>query len=503
MTTMFSSSCASVLPIRSMPYVDESLLGYLKRHAAVIGMPTVAAFIQQFDLPADVRSVPTADISVLAAALGDVGAKLEAMQHRRKEKKVLVRGHLISRHYLDTFSMRWCPGCLNEGQYHRESWNLAFVKVCFIHQVKLLQRCPSCSSRAHWSRPGLDTCSCGAGFSTMEAMGSSELAALGARFLGHVFSSSLDDHEYPAVLKGMPLEEIVDFISLLGRMACQAKGITPGSGRPMTWPHADEVIGFGYEIALDWPKSFEATLDLLSGGYADQASNLKEVFGSYYTAMRRAPSDSYGRVIRSVLTAYCYRRFGISVDGYRPEDANTGWSSLENARVTLSASPNGFRKIKKLFSLQRKGRQKFVADGELELVRAAQSEICNGKTMGKLLGLHVKKQIKEVLDSGIFAAGVVGGDKRARFASRTKVEAFLMELEKACESAERAKNSGPLVTWPQLRRMASQRAIALPRLIRLMADGKLHPTSGNMSAGLPGLSFGLNSALAALDSSTP
>jgi hypothetical protein len=484
-----------------MPFVGESLLGYLKRHAAVIGMPTVAAFIQQFDLPADVRSVPAADISVLVAAFGDAGAGLEAMQYRRNEKRMLVRGHLLSRHYLDTFSMRWCPGCLNEGQYHREIWNLAFMKVCAIHQVKLLQNCPNCSSRAQWSRPGLDSCSCGAGFAAMEAKGCSELAARCADFLGRVFDATLEDCECPAILKSMPLEEAVDFISLLGRMACEAKGLLPGKGRPMTWQHADELIGLGYEVALDWPRSFVAILDSLSDGYGDQASNLKDVFGSCYAPMRRAPTESYGTTIRSVLTPYCFRRFGISVDDYRPEDTDTRRSSLEDARIALGASPNGFRKIKKQFSLQRKGRQKFVAGNELEVVRAAQSEICNGKTMGQLLGLHVKKQIKEVLDSGIFATGVAGSDKRARFASRTKVEAFLMELEKACESAGKAANSGPLVTWPQLRRMASQRKVTLPLLIQLLADGKLNPTSSKMSAGLPGLLFGRNSALAALGNS--
>jgi hypothetical protein len=332
----------------------------------------------------------------------------------------------------------------------------------------------------------------------MEAPKCSDRACEATDFLVGMFNGSLPDHGYPVILKSMSLEDVVDFISLLGRMACAAKGIAPGNGRPMTWAHADEVIGEGFEAAMGWPQSFGTILDSLSEGYSDSASNLKEVFGGFYAAMRRAPQESYGAAIRSVFVPYCYERFGISVDNYRPDSASEGHSSLEDARAILAVSPHAFGKIKKQLVLQRKGRQKFVDEREIRQICAARARVCNAKTMGQLLGLHVKKQLKEILDSGIFEVEEVSSDGRARMVDRPKVEALVARLHDPRQWRGHPVAEGELVNWAQLRRLASQREVSLPSLIELLIDGRLRPC-GSFSNGLPGLSFERGATLSALE----
>ncbi len=461
-------------------------------------MPTVAAFLKQLELPADIRSVPGRDISRLVSAMGGHNSRLAEMCYPRIEKAILIRDHLLPRHYVDTFSMRWCPACLRESQYHRECWNLAFVKVCHVHQLRLLQACPNCTERVRWSRPGIRTCGCGAELLNMEARSCHGQLVEATSFLVRIFDGSLQDCSRPTVLKGMALREVVSFISLLGRMACEAKGIEPGSGRPMTWSHAADVIAEGYEVANGWPQSFRTLLDSLSKDASYEASNLKDIFGSSYAAMRRAPLQSFGRTIRSVLTPYCYERFGIAVDGYLPEHIHLGQCSLENARAAIGATSYGFGKIKRQLVLHRKGRQKFVKEVDIRQMCEWNARFCNAKTMGQLLGLHVKKQIKEIADSRVFAVDATPIDKRSRIVDRSKVENFVCSINCASQRHDKPMKQDSIVNWPQLRRLASQRGITLPNLIQLMIDRRLSPRDSALR-GLPGLSFDRADAILALN----
>lgn len=53
-----------------------------------------------------------------------------------------------------------CPMCLRENGYARGVWEISLVTCCPWHFCMLVERCPQCSRRLRWRRPGLTTCQC-------------------------------------------------------------------------------------------------------------------------------------------------------------------------------------------------------------------------------------------------------------------------------------------------------------------------------------------------------
>jgi hypothetical protein len=66
------------------------------------------------------------------------------------------------------FGQQFCPLCLREDRvpYLRLTWRLAFVTVCPVHRILLMDRCPSCNEPVHVLRMGgmrnMACASCGA-----------------------------------------------------------------------------------------------------------------------------------------------------------------------------------------------------------------------------------------------------------------------------------------------------------------------------------------------------
>ncbi|MBV8458440.1 MAG: TniQ family protein [Acetobacteraceae bacterium] len=67
---------------------------------------------------------------------------------------------MVNREFIDISRRRACPRCLSESPHHRAVWDCALVTACPEHLVRLLDRCPRCSSHLGWRRSNLVRCRC-------------------------------------------------------------------------------------------------------------------------------------------------------------------------------------------------------------------------------------------------------------------------------------------------------------------------------------------------------
>jgi hypothetical protein len=484
---------------RPNPYPDESLLGLLKRHSSMLIDCSPSSLAASFGWRGDIRGLPlAADIGPMKAAYGDAGDHLEQMRFEpRGAKTFSYRGHVLHRYDINLFSARICPVCVAEAKYHRQYWCFSYAHVCQVHNVRLIDQCSHCSAKLSWYSSNLGSCAeCGARVRPSENKDVHPGAAIATRALTKVLDGNRGD--LPDVLAELPFSGILNFLSLVGRMACDAAGIPSRPGRSWGWHHADQVLARGHEVALGWPDAFHAILDCLAQRRSEASGDLLSMFGVNYRAISRAASSDWGRPIYSAFATFVSTRFGMPEKGHscglrRPD-------CVDSLRERLRLTKGAMRRLKgtAAWSAGCNGSSR-VSPDELERLQRGIDGLCNARGLGLLLGLHVKKQIKEILDAGVFGPCGRGLDGRARVIDRGPVEAFLARLEAFIFGSNFQRGSERLVAWPELRRMAAERRISLPELVVAIKDEHIHPVAGGVTQGLRGALFVKRDATAELD----
>jgi hypothetical protein len=146
----------SVLPIKIMPSMNESLYGFVMRIAASNGYPYLSWV---FELEPCLKSrfsyhkVPIAN--ALSRLIG-----LSNTESMFLEKSLLKYKHVALVHHSSKFRM--CPECVNENGYLDYMWEVAFSSACPYHGIQLIDTCSECSSKLSWDRVHIEMCKCGA-----------------------------------------------------------------------------------------------------------------------------------------------------------------------------------------------------------------------------------------------------------------------------------------------------------------------------------------------------
>lgn len=59
------------------------------------------------------------------------------------DEGLLMRNGFFSRYV--TYHRRFCPICLREKNYYKRIWQVKEIKICIVHNAKLIDTCPKCS----------------------------------------------------------------------------------------------------------------------------------------------------------------------------------------------------------------------------------------------------------------------------------------------------------------------------------------------------------------------
>lgn len=160
------------LPVRPIPFADESPAGYLIRAAEANGFPSVTAMV-------DGQCASQVDEGWITAAYaraeryrevlrlcGVSDPKAISLSFERSgptaEAPRLIDGVSYGEQFFSEDCRAYCPLCLADRRYFRKHWALEPYLVCHMHSVRMLRDCHVCKKELSPLRGSLCSCTCGA-----------------------------------------------------------------------------------------------------------------------------------------------------------------------------------------------------------------------------------------------------------------------------------------------------------------------------------------------------
>lgn len=155
------------LPVRDAIWPDESGNGYALR---MVGRNS----LRYSELAELVSSIGHCYIANSAAPFVAYLFGAQAYMVRRAipelfvakgKRQISFMGQVLMRTYLVRHTRpQLCPVCMQEKGYAKALWDLSLATACTVHDVQLIDRCPSCARPVSWRRPSLFFCRCGVAF---------------------------------------------------------------------------------------------------------------------------------------------------------------------------------------------------------------------------------------------------------------------------------------------------------------------------------------------------
>lgn len=269
------------LLINPRPHQDESLLGYLQRLAKANGLPRkelLTAFAR-----ADETDV--ADwLQMMEGPLSWPAVSAEFRDPRPKGVKLWTTHHA-----------RYCPICLGEAGYWRESWGLTLVTTCSVHGTELHGRCPNCLKETDPSAMSANSCqACGTSLSgtNFEIAPASDTAAwLTSGFEDRFYADSLPAD---AGLAALTYEQFHELSSRLAVRSLPTERTQPLKVADSGSLEISRLMANAAGVVLmNWPLAFRELLSGLKAVHSDNEHwTLSRSFGPIYHDIHRDLDDS-------------------------------------------------------------------------------------------------------------------------------------------------------------------------------------------------------------------
>lgn len=168
----------SPIPVRPLPYEDESPASLLIRAAEANGHASVYQLLSQICTVSSEEALIAhwADPKryrqlVQALGLGEKAADLAWLRAGPTSRSPrLFRSLPVTDSLFVLDATRFCPLCLGESPYWRRQWSILPFAGCIAHRCLLLDRCTACGKALSPGRGGLRRCNhCQASLTTMKA----------------------------------------------------------------------------------------------------------------------------------------------------------------------------------------------------------------------------------------------------------------------------------------------------------------------------------------------
>src|ERR1700722_19865468 len=134
----------TVLPLKISPFPDEGMMGFLVRLAERNAFERVSWIYDLASINSSVK-VSNRKLDKLSTISGVPLEILESLRFYQLESgDVSFRGQTLRRVYVRGRSRRFCADCLCDTGYYKLQWDLASIRVCPGHRVRLIDMCPGC-----------------------------------------------------------------------------------------------------------------------------------------------------------------------------------------------------------------------------------------------------------------------------------------------------------------------------------------------------------------------
>lgn len=160
------------LPVRPIPFPDESPAGYLIRVAEGNGFPSVTAMVDGLCISvadegwitaAYTRTERYAEILQLLGVSDPNAFRLSFLRFGpTADSPRMIDGIPYEEQFFSEDCRAYCPICLAERRYFRKQWALRPYAVCQVHSVRMLRDCYACKKALSPLRGSLCVCKCGA-----------------------------------------------------------------------------------------------------------------------------------------------------------------------------------------------------------------------------------------------------------------------------------------------------------------------------------------------------
>jgi hypothetical protein len=492
-----------LFPLRPKTFPGESLRGYLKRLAEVSGLDSVRHLDAVCNQPRE-RMHRLGDLGELAEMLALDASELEAMRFKRvKDDKGYFRGCLIPAAFINPKSMRCCPQCLLEAPYHRNAWDLAFVHVCPIHAIHLIDRCPGCKKPLSWERPSVIACgNCGQHLSRRGSVeGDPDVALATGRLLSMIGGIDGLSKELfvPAIMSGLSFGQVMDFTLFLGRMSTALSGAVPKRGKAFADTRMDDILVQGLSVADQWPEAFHGLMERQIDACGRKGSITKQL-----GLVSRVASDTgtgWGEIIRKELVEFLVPRTEVPL---RPNNElgkevlqRRGLCTLKEAQAMFNVDLKRFNSIRKSPAwkgvLDAADHSEFLPIAMIEEIARELDGVMSLIELGRAIGIVHKDKLKIIADADVFerVADKDHFDHRTLHFCKSDVMAFVDQIGQVPLQTE---PNYKLVGFKRVTALGSQRGIDLGDVLRLMRNGSLAPASRSAEKGLSGLLFDQDSA---------
>lgn len=456
------------LAVISEPYVDEDLLGFLYRLADLNAL-TGAELLNAF------RAAPASDV---ASWIDGTGRSVAWANVSTELRCPYTRSTKI----WNCRSRKFCPHCLGELGYWRESWSLMLVTCCVRHHSPLQDCCSACGCMLTAEAMRCLRCTNCDRLLAKNGVGLS--AALPgalwiARQLTHRISRQQGSIKH--VTAHLTLSSLHELALRIG-----IRGIPSNRKKPLKLRDAG-VLAIAGPIAesagrvlMAWPSGFYCLLDAIRAQRAHASRwRIGHAMGPIYHDIFRHLCESHFDFVRRAFESYVHDRWeaplALRNRNLAPQLVRQHrWVPVQDAARAIGVDPALLRRMAERQEIpvrelaRDSGRVARVVD--LKAVRDHASQLRRATTLEQAavqLGLG-EKRVRQLLAAGMLAA--LGGPPRAR--ERWWIDP--VSIEQCARHGYRAVNgTGNLVSVAHLARFCVSDARDFVTLIQAIHSGKL------------------------------
>lgn len=472
-----------LLPLRVIPFPDESLRGLIVRLAERNAFERVGWITELAELNSSSVNVSNCDLRKLAKITEIPVSDLSRMRCEIDAAgTVTFRGQKVERPHLYSDKRRVCPDCLRDAPYSRRCWDLASVHICAEHKIRLVKKCEGCQKSISWNRPWICVCSCGFDFRESVRIQVDEDQVVATRLLIHTFENGVN-RNLPEPLNRLGYSQLIELFLVLYSGVLEKKS-APERRVYLNNPDLFIMLQIGFELTQQWPKNFHELLDQIRLSLSSRRGvyGLQSNFGGLYHSITSIEDQTVSKIVHVAFRDYVRDNGDIGLSTrrsiiIRPEDRQTASHlTTKEAAAQLGITPMRVARLVEAGILEqfgeRRGRGKpvLITTKSVRDYERRPHALINRDTAMKELGVG-----RKVFDN-LVKVGIIkrhrqpSSDMALWLVDGGDIVSLLQRLEQTCQ------NPGPLKGAVSLESAAKSLfgvKCGVADMIRFILDGNL------------------------------
>lgn len=300
------------------PKADESPLGYYRRLSAANAL----AGWRELAVMAEVPPTRTGLLGASSHIAKMLNLPEEWSDRLAQQEQSLQTMHPLHRSGRDAV----CPHCLADEPYLRVSWEHAYVTACTRHQVRLVDRCPSCRCALDPQRESLTKCACGEELTHIPC----EPASATELWLSSALAGAATPGIAPNIAGAAP-KDVAQLVKALCQRNGNADKAAPrrNAAAPKSVSEALEFLAPLQALLSEWPRGYEEHVRTRISTGPEQARTLRSRLGLWYTQLRQVgasgPLHAFLVPVQRIAAA--------EFDGVVGLEDVEGWEDLNYVRL--------------------------------------------------------------------------------------------------------------------------------------------------------------------------